>query len=231
MKMKMVTALFALSLSATASFAQTGASDGSRYGHGQVSINCLQNISIYSEYVKTNNFKDAYTPWKSVFNEAPIAQAGTYTNGAKILRWFIANEKDAAKQKQYFEELMKVTDLVILDFKEIDNEKHKKLTGCPNDNIVQMAKWLSDHGKDMWIRHVLVPDLSDFDEDLDKLNEFIKTLKNVEKVEVLPYHTLGKFKWENLGIKYTLEDTNPPSAERIDNANKRLCAGKYACKG
>ena len=110
MKMKMVTALFALSLSATASFAQTGASDGSRYGHGQDSINCLQNISIYSEYVKTNNFKDAYTPWKSVFNEAPIAQAGTYTNGAKILRWFIANEKDAAKQKQYFEELMKVHD-------------------------------------------------------------------------------------------------------------------------
>ena len=106
----MVTALFALSLSATASFAQTGASDGSRYGHGQDSINCLQNISIYSEYVKTNNFKDAYTPWKSVFNEAPIAQAGTYTNGAKILRWFIANEKDAAKQKQYFEELMKVHD-------------------------------------------------------------------------------------------------------------------------
>ena len=66
-----------------------------------------------------------------------------------------------------FEELMKVTDLVILDFKEIDNEKHKKLTGCPNDNIVQMAKWLSDHGKDMWLRHVLVPDLTD-DEDYEE---------------------------------------------------------------
>ena len=63
MKMKMVTALFVLSLGTTASFAQTGASDGSRFGHGEDSIRCLKNISIYTEYVKTNNFKDAYTPW------------------------------------------------------------------------------------------------------------------------------------------------------------------------
>ena len=68
MKMKMVTALFVLSLGTTASFAQTGASDGSRFGHGEDSIRCLKNISIYTEYVKTNNFKDAYTPWMSVFN-------------------------------------------------------------------------------------------------------------------------------------------------------------------
>ena len=74
MKMKMVTALFALSLSATAVFAQTGVEDGSRFGHGQDSLNCLQNISVYTEYVKTNNFKDAYTPWKAVFEEAPLAQ-------------------------------------------------------------------------------------------------------------------------------------------------------------
>ncbi len=106
----MVTALFALAMSATASFAQTGASDGSRFGHGEDSLRCLQNISIYTEYVKTNNFKDAYTPWKSVFTEAPWAQVGTYTNGAKILRGLIAAEKDGAKQKQYFDELMKVHD-------------------------------------------------------------------------------------------------------------------------
>ena len=108
--MKMVTALFALSLSATAVFAQKGVEDGSRYGHGQDSINCLQNISIYTEYVKTNNFQDAYTPWKAVFDETPWAQVGTYTNGAKILRALIAAEKDAAKQKEYFNLLMKVHD-------------------------------------------------------------------------------------------------------------------------
>ena len=108
--MKMVTMLFALSLSATAVFAQKGVEDGSRYGHGQDSINCLQNISIYTEYVKTNNFKDAYTPWKAVFDETPWAQVGTYTNGAKILRALIAAEKDGAKQKEYFNLLMKVHD-------------------------------------------------------------------------------------------------------------------------
>ncbi len=106
----MVTALFALSLSATAVFAQKGVEDGSRFGHGQDSLNCLQNISVYTEYVKTNNFKDAYTPWKAVFDEAPLAQVGTYTNGAKILRALIAAEKDGAKQKEYFNLLMKVHD-------------------------------------------------------------------------------------------------------------------------
>ena len=107
---KMVTMLFALSLSVSAVFAQKGVEDGSRFGHGQDSLNCLKNISVYTEYVKTNNFKDAFTPWKAVFDEAPWAQVGTYTNGAKILRALIATEKDAAKQKEYFELLMKVHD-------------------------------------------------------------------------------------------------------------------------
>ena len=102
--------LFALSLSATAVFAQKGVEDGSRFGHGQDSLNCLKNISIYTEYVKTNNFKDAFNPWKAVFDEAPLAQVGTYTNGAKILRALIATEKDGAKQKEYFNLLMKVHD-------------------------------------------------------------------------------------------------------------------------
>ena len=110
MKMKMTTVLFAFALSSTAVFAQKGVEDGSRFGHGQDSLNCLQNISIYTEYVKTNNFKDAYNPWKAVFTEAPLAQMTTYINGAKILRALIASEKDGAKQKQYFDELLKVHD-------------------------------------------------------------------------------------------------------------------------
>ena len=109
MKMKITTLLFALSLS-TAVFAQKGVEDGSRFGHGEDSLNCLKNISIYTEYVKTNNFKDAYSPWKAVFTEAPIAQISTYTNGAKILRGLIAAEKDGAKQKELFAELLKVHD-------------------------------------------------------------------------------------------------------------------------
>ncbi len=110
MKMKTTTMLIALAMGATTAFAQKGVEDGSRFGHGQDSLNCLKNISIYTEYVKTNNFKDAYEPWKAVFTEAPLAQMTTYVNGAKILRNLIATEKDGAKQKQYFEELLKVHD-------------------------------------------------------------------------------------------------------------------------
>ena len=124
-----------------------------------------------------------------------------------------------------FEELMKYTDLLLLDLKEINPTRHKDLTGFDNSNIIEMAKYLSEINKPVWIRHVLVPEHSDFDEDLDALGDFIDTLSNVDRVEILPYHTLGKFKWENSGIPYTLESISPPSAERIENAKQRIHAG------
>ena len=124
-----------------------------------------------------------------------------------------------------FEELMKYTDLLLLDLKEINPARHKDLTGFDNSNIIEMAKYLSEINKPVWIRHVLVPEHSDFDEDLDALGDFIDTLSNVDRVEILPYHTLGKFKWENLGIPYSLESISPPSAERIENAKQRIHAG------
>lgn len=124
-----------------------------------------------------------------------------------------------------FEELMKYTDLLLLDLKEINPARHKDLTGFDNSNIIEMAKYLSEINKPVWIRHVLVPEHSDFNEDLDALGDFIDTLSNVDRVEILPYHTLGKFKWENLGIPYTLESISPPSAERIENAKQRIHAG------
>ena len=124
-----------------------------------------------------------------------------------------------------FVELMKYTDLMLLDLKEINPARHKDLTGFDNSNIIEMAKYLSEINKPVWIRHVLVPEHSDFDEDLDALGDFIDTLSNVDRVEILPYHTLGKFKWENLGIPYTLESISPPSAERIENAKQRIHAG------
>ena len=90
-------------------------------------------------------------------------------------------------------ELMEYTDLILLDIKHIDEEQHKILTGQTNRNILDMARHLSDMGKPVWIRHVLVPERNDKDEYLHQLADFIHTLKNVEKVEVLPYHTLGVF--------------------------------------
>ena len=123
-----------------------------------------------------------------------------------------------------FKELMKYTDLILLDIKQIDDEQHKILTGHSNQNILDMAKYLSDIGTPVWIRHVLVPERSDKDEYLERLHDFISGLSNVEKVEVLPYHTLGTFKWKELGMEYPLEGINPPTKERVENAKQKLGA-------
>ena len=122
------------------------------------------------------------------------------------------------------QELMKYTDLVMLDIKEIEEDRHQLLTGHTTANILEMARYLDEIGKPVWIRHVLVPDRSDFDEDLEKLHAFIETLGNVEKVEVIPYHTLGAYKWKELGMEYPLEGIDPPTMERVDHAKKILHA-------
>ena len=124
-------------------------------------------------------------------------------------------------------DLMENTDLVMLDLKHIDPEKHRALTGHSNENILAFARYLNEIGKPMWIRHVLVPERSDYDEYLIRLDEFLHSLHNVQRVEVLPYHTLGVFKWETLGIPYKLEGINPPTKERVENANKLLHTAEY----
>ncbi|MDL2249255.1 pyruvate formate lyase-activating protein [Lachnospiraceae bacterium OttesenSCG-928-J05] len=121
-----------------------------------------------------------------------------------------------------FNELLKYTDLIMLDIKHIDNAQHLKLTGQPNTNILEMAEYLSEIDKPVWIRHVLVPGRTDDDEYLHKLDAFIRTLTNVEKVEVLPYHNLGEYKWDELGYDYQLKGIEAPTKERIENAKKIL---------
>ncbi len=121
-----------------------------------------------------------------------------------------------------FEELMQVTDLFMLDIKHMDEEAHRKLTGQTNVNILDMARCLSDHGKAMWIRHVLVPGITDDEEQQKQLRAFIDTLQTVERVEILPYHTLGVYKWKELGIPYGLEGVNPPTQEQVRRAKEIL---------
>lgn len=126
--------------------------------------------------------------------------------------------------KSKFDELMKYTDLFMLDIKHMDDAAHRKLTGQTNQNILEMAAYLSDHGKAMWIRHVLVPGITTEEDELHRLRSFLDTLKTVERVEVLPYHTLGVFKWKELGIPYQLEGVDPPAKEQIDRAKEILGA-------
>ena len=126
--------------------------------------------------------------------------------------------------KSKFDELMKYTDLFMLDIKHMDDAAHRKLTGQTNQNILEMAAYLSDHGTAMWIRHVLVPGITTEEDELYRLRSFLDTLKTVERVEVLPYHTLGVFKWKELGIPYQLEGVDPPTKEQIDRAKEILGA-------
>ncbi len=126
-----------------------------------------------------------------------------------------------------FQDLMEVTDLFLLDLKEFDPERHKALTACPNENILDMAKYLSDHGKELWLRHVLVPGVTDGPEGLTALRDFIRTLHTVRRVEVLPYHALGVFKWEQLGIPYSLASTPAPTPEEVQRAEALLEVGHY----
>lgn len=126
--------------------------------------------------------------------------------------------------KGEIDELLSYTDLVLLDIKHIDPDEHKALTGRDNKNILAFAHHLSDIGKPMWIRHVLVPGITDNDEYLKELSTFISSLKTVEKVEVLPYHTMGVVKYEKLGVDYPLKGVQPPTAERVKNAKQILCS-------
>lgn len=121
-----------------------------------------------------------------------------------------------------FERLMELTDTVLLDIKHIDDEEHRKLTLHSNANILDCARYLSEIDKPVWIRHVLIPGITDKDEYLVRLRDFLSTLHNIERIEVLPYHTLGVYKYEKLGIDYPLKDVQPPAAERVANANDIL---------
>lgn len=126
-----------------------------------------------------------------------------------------------------FDHLMELTDLVILDIKQWSAEKHTELTGKSNDNIKDMARYLSDMGKPMWIRHVLVPGLTDGEDDLRSIGEFISSLKTVERVEILPYHAFGMPSWEKLGLEYELKDAKAPTEEEVKRAEELLNVSLY----
>ena len=115
-------------------------------------------------------------------------------------------------------ELVNLTDLFLLDIKSINDDICKDLVGVSNKLELNFAMFLSDNNKKIWIRQVLVPGYTDKEEDLLKLKEFLATLKTVEKVDILPYHDLGKFKWTNLGEVYPLENVRTATNEDVARA-------------
>lgn len=135
--------------------------------------------------------------------------------------------KDDEKSVALHEKLIAVTDLFLLDIKHIDDNKCKALTGQTNANTLAFAKFLSDNGKKIWIRQVLVPGWTDNETDLKITRAFIDTLETVEKVEVLPYHSMGSVKYEKLGIEYPFKDMQTPDKETVQQAKRILNGDGY----
>ena len=121
-----------------------------------------------------------------------------------------------------YEEILKYTDLVLFDIKHIDSEKYEDLVKHSMDESLKFLKAVQETNTKMWIRHVVVPGLTDSKEHLIKVKEFIDTLKNVEKVELLPYHVLGCNKYDVMGVKYRLEGLEPMDKEKLKEMEKEI---------
>lgn len=129
------------------------------------------------------------------------------------------------KHHEAIDKALKYTDLVMLDIKHIDSAEHKKLTGFGNENILAFAEHIRDMGIPVWIRHVVVPNITDKREELFALGEYLSTLKNLKALDVLPYHDMAKAKYEQLGLEYPLGDTPPLSKEEAIKAREIIMEG------
>ena len=124
-----------------------------------------------------------------------------------------------------FDDLLKYTDLVLLDIKHIDEDEHKKLTGHSNKNILEFAKYLSDNKKPMWVRHVVVPGITFKQEYLFELGKFLKDLKNITALDVLPYHSMAISKYKKMSMQYPLENTPQITKEEALQARNWIVEG------
>ncbi len=129
------------------------------------------------------------------------------------------------ENREFFDELMHYTDLVLLDIKHIDSEQHKILTGAGNENILSFAKYLSEIKKDVWIRHVVIESITLNDDYLLRLGSFLSELKNIKALDIIPYHTMAIDKYIKLNISYPLEGIEATSTERTSYALKVILKG------
>jgi len=186
---------------------------------------------IISELVKYKEFFDASGGGITVSGGEPLLQMEFVTELFKACKKYgIHTNIDTSgdlkfntpKRQQQLKELLAVTDMLMLDIKMFDAKKHKELTGKDNAHILEFGRLVSEAGIPMWIRRVLVPGLTDDEKDLENTAAYIKTLKTVEKIEVLPYHTMGEYKWKQLGYDYPLTGKVPPSDELVKYAEEIL---------
>ncbi len=196
-----------------------------KYCHNRDSWSTEQNNrmtveDVWEDFKKYKNFY--HPPALTVSGGEPLLQLESLT---ELFKFFknegVHNTLDTSgglfniARKDKYLELLKYTDLVLLDIKHIDNEVHKELVGTSNEHILEFARFLSETGVKVIIRHVLVPDITNDVEMLKQMRKFLDTLSNVIKIEILPYHTKGIHKWENLGLEYPLKGVREPTKEEV----------------
>lgn len=118
------------------------------------------------------------------------------------------------------EELTELTDLVLLDIKEFDTARHRILTGHGNEQTLRAAAWLEEHNRPFWLRYVLVPGYSDFEEDIRNLGRHLGGYRNIQRVEILPYHRLGVHKYEAMGWEYRLKEVKENTPQQLEKAEE-----------
>ena len=127
--------------------------------------------------------------------------------------------------------LLSLTDMVMLDIKHIDSKEHKDLTGHDNTAVLEFAKYLDSLNISIWVRHIIIPGITDNKDELEKLGEFIGKLKNLHALDVLPYHTMGVHKYEELGIEYPLKDVKALSVNDAEKAKLHIIEGIKKVRG
>lgn len=180
----------------------------------------VDEIKRYFPYIKSSN------GGVTVSGGEPLLQAKMVTELFKELKKYnVHTALDTAGSLPINDDIKKLlnfTDLVLLDIKHIVDEKAKVLTGMSNKNNLTFAKYLSDNNIPVWIRQVIVPGYTDDEKDLLLLKDFLSTLTNVKKIELLPYHDLGKFKWKEMNLVYPLEGVRTATNDDINRVKKIL---------
>jgi len=182
---------------------------------------------VLSQIANIAGFLKASHGGVTVSGGEPLVQAEfarAILRGSKDLGLHTALDTSGCLEERLTDEMLAAIDLVILDIKSFDEATYKTVTGGELAPTLRLARRLSDLGKPMWIRFVLVPGLTDDPENIAGLARFVGTLSGVQRVEIVPFHQMGRRKWEELDIPYRLEHTPPPSAEQIEHVQNVFAA-------
>lgn len=180
----------------------------------------VEKVKRYSNYFTTSN------GGVTISGGEPLLQADFIISLIKELKKLnihvSIDTSGMVDLNEKIKEVIHICDLFLLDIKHINPKKCKELVGFSNEKELAFAKYLSDNNKPMWIRQVIIPGITDNKEDLEQLKDFLSSLKTVEKVELLKYHDIGKFKWTNLGFNYELENIRTATDEDVKRAKEIL---------